>query len=110
MDPRLREMFQHYNYLPERQVMVAGRKIDVPVVYPDASAIMVFFPAQLDRVKKIINTERIQPIKLWTGKTILAVTLFDYRECAIGPYREFTMSIPVVIGSRFVPPILPLVR
>lgn len=105
----LEEEVKKYRYTPEYQVEVAGLKIDVPVKYADASAFMVLFPISMEKAKNLLKSSRLTPVSILKGRAVLAITFFDYRESPVGPYHEFTFSIPVVVDSKINIPILPLI-
>ena len=109
MKERLEELLKDFNYVPQYQVDVMGKKIDVPVKYSDTSAFMVFFPISLKKAKDFLRSVRLAPVSILGGRCVLAITFFDYRDCPVGPYHEFTFSIPVMADSKFNIPILPLI-
>ncbi|MDO8572488.1 MAG: hypothetical protein Q7S11_01810 [bacterium] len=87
-------------------VNVSGVEIDVPAVYGKVSATMSFFPASYTKVEQLIGNKRIFPMKIFPGVAILAVTVFDYMDAPVGPYREIALSVPSTIDKKI--PILPL--
>ena len=109
MKKRLETLLKDFNYVPEYQVDVMGKKVDVPVKYSDASAFMIFFPISLGKAKDFLRSDRLAPVSILGGRCVLAVTFFNYYDCAIGPFQEFTFSIPVMVDSKFNIPILPII-
>lgn len=90
-------------------VNVEGIPIKVPVAYEDVSALMLFFPANYTKIQNIIRSERITPVKIFGNTCLLGLTIFDYIKCEVGPYRELALSVPVMLDTKFTPPVLPLV-
>ena len=109
MKKRLDVLMKDFNYIPQYQVDVMGKKVDVPVKYSDARAFMIFFPISLKKAKDFLGSDRLMPVSIMNGKCVLAITLFNYRDCPVGPYNEFTFSIPVRVDAKFNTPILPLI-
>lgn len=109
MAEKLEALLKDYDYTPQYQVEVMGRKIDVPVKYSDASAFTVFFPISFEKAQRWFKSIRLTPVSILRGKCVLAITFFDYRKCPVDPYHEFTFSIPVLIDSKFTVPILPII-
>ena len=109
MKEKLEEIVRKYNYSPKYQVDVMGKKVDVPVKYSDASALMVFFSISLKKAKSLLDSERLTPVSILGGRCLLGITFFDYRDCPAGPYHEFTFSIPVLVDSKFHIPLLPII-
>jgi len=92
---------------PQYHVEVLGKKIAVPLVYADASAVMLFFTANANAVNKLLPN-KLSSIKVWPGKSLFAVNFFNYRDSPAGPYTEFTFSLPVQINARLKVPVLPI--
>src|SRR3989344_1379406 len=109
MKEKLEEMGRRHDYSPKYQVDVLGRKVDVPVKYSNASALMVFFSISLKKAKGLLDSERLTPVSIFGNKCLLGITFFDYRDCPVGPYHEFTFSIPVLVDSKFHIPFLPII-
>lgn len=108
MNKQLKKLLEHHDYSSKYQVTVFDRKIDVPVVYAHASALMAFFPISLDKAVKLLKTKRLKPVSILGGRCLVGVTIFDYHDCPVGPYRELALSIPVTLDSAFSVPLLPL--
>jgi len=87
-------------------VNVAGIEIGVPAVYGKVSATMSFFPVSYTKVKQLVKNERVFPVKIFPDVAILAVTVFDYAEAPVGPYKEIAISVPSTVDKKI--PILPL--
>lgn len=108
MKEKLESLLTEFDFSPKYQVNVMGRKIDVPIKYSDASAFMVFFSISFKKAKEILNSSRLSPVRIIGNKCLLGITFFNYRDCPVGPYHEFTLSIPVVVDTIFNIPIIPI--
>lgn len=97
------------NLEPHHKVKVMGKDIDVPVKYLDGSVFMIFFPISFKKAKDLLQSNRLTPVRLMGDRCVLGITIFEYRDSPVGPYNEFTFSIPVMIDSKFHAPILPIV-
>lgn len=109
MKEKLESLLKDFDFSPKYQVDVMGRKINVPVKYSDTSAFMVFFSISLKKAKEILNSSRLSPIRIIWDRCVLGVTFFNYRDCPVGPYHEFTFSIPVIVDAIFNVPIIPII-
>ena len=105
---KLENLFKSYNYTPKYQVDVMGRKIDVHVKYSDTRAVMAIFPAWVKNIRGFIGTERFQPVRISRERCLLCITIFDYKTCQIGAYKEIALSVPVLFDAHFAIPYLPL--
>lgn len=109
MKKNLLSLLNNSDKKSESQIDVSEKKVDIPVKYTDASAFLVFFSASLEKVKNLLKSDRLSPVMTTPGRCLFGVTFFDYRECPVGPYHEFTFSIPVMVDSNFKIPLLPIV-
>ena len=106
-EENLEKYFQ--NVKIDDRVMVSGNLIDVPVRYPELSAVMGLFPISINAAKSLITVKRIKPVSILRGQCLLGITIFDFIECPVGPYRELALSIPVMLDQKISIPFLPLV-
>lgn len=108
INKKLELLFAESDFSPKTYVDVMGEKIDVPVKYSDANAFMVFVPISYEAAKAHINNERLKPVSIFKKRALLGVTIFNYTDCQVGPYRELALSIPVLLDTSFPLPVLPL--
>lgn len=90
------------------KIEVEGVTIDIPVKYPDAQAVMVFLSVSKKKLEETLGTQRLKPISIFKGRSVLGITIFNYRKSPVGVYRELALSVPVLLDSRISIPILPL--
>lgn len=101
--------FLQKEYIDEGNIKVSDINIALPVKYTNLEAYMFFFPCYLDKVFSMIDSNRISPVKLGLNRGVLGITIFDYLECPVGPYREVALSVPVLLDSKLNIPLMPLV-
>ena len=88
-----------------------GVTIDLPVEYYDWTFINTAFPAPLDKVKRILPTEKLQPILLLPGITLVQIGAFEYRRIkGVAPYNELAVSIPVQYEPKSNYPCKPIIH
>lgn len=95
------------NYKVERQVRVGDILVDVPLKYR-CRAINLFFPISTKKAKEIIKTQKIKPLEIFFGKSLLCITLFDFYSGPVGHYTEIALSIPVSYNSKLILPLFSL--
>lgn len=105
----LEKKLTEYPYKKDYTHDFEGIKIDIPMVYEGASTIMHLMPIKIEDARKFIPDNRVKPVCLLPGVTLLAINIFDYRKCATGPYNEFTFSVPVRFEPKVNLPVLPLI-
>lgn len=105
----LKEKLKKYPYEVDYVHSVDGVNINIPMIYGDASTVVHFFLVDIKKAKNFIKDERIKPIAVAPGKTLLAINTFEYRELKSGSFEEFTFSIPVRFGKVLNIPLIPLI-
>lgn len=109
MKEKLESLLKDFDFSPKYQVDVMGQKIDVPVKYSNTRAFMVFLPISIKKATELISNKRFNPVSILKKRCLLGITIFDYIECPVGPYREIALSIPVTLDSKISIPFLPLI-
>lgn len=99
MKDKLAEMLDSYKYKVQKTVNILGVKVDIPVVYSDARVMMVIFTAPISKLTSLVQSPRLKPVGLTPKTGIIALNIFEYRKCPIGPFYEFTISTPIVFDS-----------
>ena len=76
-----------------------GHSYRTPVFYLDATAISAGFLTPLQRLREILPSPRLQPLRAtpWHGVTV--ITAFEFRETDIGPYNEVAIAIPITLDK-----------
>jgi hypothetical protein len=72
-----------------------GYHLHVPVFYTDFRMISATFLSPLDKVKALLPSSRLHPMRPMPGKAAVSVTAYEYRESDLGPYNEVMLGIPV---------------
>ena len=106
---KLQEELKKYPYKRDYLHSVDGIDIDIPMVYGDASSIMYFMPMSIKKAMDFIPDKRVKPVAIFNDTTLLAINVFEYRQSKVGPFNEFTFSIPVMMDAKFNIPVLPLI-
>ncbi len=75
------------------------RSISVPLFYYDVASIGVAFLTPMDRIRALLPTPRMHPLRVtpWHGMT--TINAYEYRDCDIGPYNEVAIGFPVTIDE-----------
>lgn len=75
------------------------RTINVPLFYYDAASISVAFLTPLDKIRKLLPSPRMHPLRVtpWHGMT--TINAYEYRDCDLGPYNEVAIGFPITIDQ-----------
>lgn len=93
----------------EKVVLSTGMHMGLPVRYYDFSWMGAFFTASAAKVLQLLPSNKLKPVLLLPGTTMVALTAFEYRKIAdVEPYNEFAISIPVQYGPSMNVPGLPM--
>jgi Acetoacetate decarboxylase (ADC) len=97
--------------IPLRQRRLAGRHglvdgipFEMPVNSSDSPALMAAFGIDATAAARLLPGEEIHPLRIPGGRSVLLVTVIDYRHTDIGRYIEFSIAIACTRGPRPVPP------
>ena len=83
--------------------------VRAPIRYRDAASILAVFPARAGVAARLLPHPRFRLVRLAPGVTMVAVAVFAYRDCDIGPYNELAVSLPVTYG-RWSLPLWPMLQ
>jgi hypothetical protein len=101
------------NFFPKANIqeviLSTGAHIGLPVRYYDWSWMSALFPAPVAKVQRLLPSNKLKPLLLIPGTTMVALAAFEYRKIsAVEPYNEFTISVPVQYDPTVNVPGLPL--
>lgn len=90
------------------RVKLDGYNIEIPLRYR-CRAINIVFPIVTAALTEIEGFENFKPLELIPGTSLLAISVFDFYQSPVGPYKELTLSVPVASNKdRFVTPVISL--
>ena len=73
--------------------------ISVPIFYYDISSISAAFLTPLDKIKALLPSPRMKPLRVTPWHGLTAITAYEYRDCDLGPYNEVSISFPITIDK-----------
>jgi hypothetical protein len=81
-----------------------------PTFYADVMCAIAIFLCDYGRAKAILPHPSMQPVKMPGGRSVVLLSCYQYRNVMnIAPYNEIAMTIPIMVGAGYAPPLLPLV-
>lgn len=75
------------------------RTIFCPLFYYDASTLAAQFLASIERVREVLPSPRMRPLRVTPWHCVVAISAFEYRDSDIGPYNEVMIGIPFVLDD-----------
>ena len=70
--------------------------VRLPILYADGTALLAFFWVDRARARRVLEGSGLEPLRFPSGRALLALGLYDYRETSIGPYHEVGSALAVV--------------
>lgn len=102
-------------FLPRRIQRQSGRYSrvdDIPYALPvnskGAPALMAAFTVDARRVANLLPGNELHPLRVSRERSVLLISVIDYKETDIGAYIEFSIGLACTHGHRPAPPLLPL--
>ena len=86
-----------FQEIEHTQVPWGDRQIWVPVFYYDFMTLGTYWLAPFEKVKALLPSNRMIPYRVSPWHTLVSITVYEYRDCDIGPYNEVSFSIPFTL-------------
>ena len=52
----------------------------------------------------------VKPVKMTKGRSLVAISCYEYKKVlGVRPYNEIAVAIPVMVNTKFSPPLLPMI-
>jgi hypothetical protein len=81
-----------------------------PTFYADVTCAIAIFLCDYSRALACMPHPSMQPVKMPGGRSVVLFSCYEYKNVMnIAPYNEIAMTIPIMIGGGWAPPVLPLV-
>lgn len=76
-----------------------GHPLPLPVFYYDLTAVLAGFLTPLDKVKRILPSPRMKPLRATPWHAVTVIACFEYRDCDAGPYNEVGITFPFTMDK-----------
>jgi hypothetical protein len=81
-----------------------------PTFYADVMCAIAIFLCDYERAKAILPHPSMKPATMPGGRAVVLFSCYQYRKVMnLAPYNEIAMTIPIMVGAGYTPPLLPLV-
>jgi len=81
-----------------------------PTFYADVTCAVAIFLCDRERARAMMPHPSMRPVKMPGGRSVVLFSCYEYRNVMnIAPYNEIAMTIPIMVGDGWAPPLLPLV-
>lgn len=93
---RQEEFFQQIEHV---EVPWGSKTIFFPVFYYDVATLSVQFLAPIARIKQLLPSSRLKPLRITPWHCVVSISALEYRDSDIGPYNEVSIGIPVMLDE-----------
>jgi hypothetical protein len=76
--------------------------VKLPIFYYESKSMTAMFTASTHAVRKRLP-DSLHPVELFPGRSMVAVSAFEYASCDIGPYNEVSIAAVVNHGRKGLP-------
>jgi hypothetical protein len=81
-----------------------------PTFYADVMCAIAIFLCDYGRAAAMLPHPSMRPVRMPRGRSVVLFSCYRYRNVMnLVPYNEIAMTIPIMVGAGFAPPLLPLV-
>jgi len=86
--------------VPQQPVSVAGYEGVTPAFYYDYSQASVVLATPLERIRELLPSPRLYPLRLTPRSGVTVIVAYQYRDSDIGPYSEVAIGFPVTVDRN----------
>ena len=83
--------------VPQRLITAAGYEVTIPTFYFDFAQASVVLATPLERIRELLPSPRLYPLRLTPRSGVTVVVAYQYRDTDIGPYNEVAIGFPVTV-------------
>ncbi len=87
----------------------ASGPVQVPVLYRDVTSMWAFFEAPVDKVRRILPSNKLKPVLVGRAKAIYGFAAFEYKDTTVGAYNEVGTGPAVLYNPPVNLPLLPAI-
>jgi len=81
-----------------------------PTFYADVMCAIAIFLCDAGRAEALLPHPSMKPVSMPGGRAVVLFSCYQYRNVMnLAPYNEIAMTIPIMVGAGYTPPLLPLV-
>jgi len=86
--------------VPQRLITAAGYEVTIPTFYYDYSQASVVLVTPLERIRELLPSPRLYPLRLTPRSGVTVIVAYQYRDTDIGPYNEVAIGFPVTVDRN----------
>jgi hypothetical protein len=71
-----------------------------PIFYREVSYLGVFLLAPLHKIRDLLPSKRMYPLRLTPWHSMFTITATEYKDSDVGPYNQVSVGIPFVLDKQ----------
>jgi hypothetical protein len=88
-----------FSEIEHREVPWGQTSIAVPIFYRDVMSLGALFLASTARLRALLPSSRMHPLRITPWHGILSVSVNQFRDSDLGPYNEVAVSVPFTLDK-----------
>ena len=88
---------EFFRQIEHMEIAWGRRTLFFPLFYYDVASLSVQFLVSIERMRKLLPSSRMHPLRITPWHSVITISAFEYRDSDIGPYNEVSIGIPVVL-------------
>ena len=109
-DPFFKRFQLRKNSEPLKLSDEISKDYSFPTFYGDVTCAIAIFLCDYKEAADLMPHASFRPVKATRGRSFVIISCYEYKNVLnIPSYNEIAMTIPVMVGGGFSPPLLPLV-
>jgi hypothetical protein len=109
-DPFFQRFRLHPAPAPLQLTADISKTYSFPTFYADVTCAVGIFLCDRERARALLPHRSMEPVKMPGGRAVVLFSCYEYKNVMnLAPYNEIAMTIPIMVGSGWAPPVLPLV-
>jgi hypothetical protein len=108
------EFFTQFEVRPAPEPLalsdVVSKRYSFPTFYADVTCAIAIFMCDWSRARAMMPHPSMRPVRMPGGRSAVLFSCYEYKNVMnLAPYNEIAMTIPIMVGGGWSPPLLPLV-
>jgi hypothetical protein len=89
-----------FEAVPQAPFDFHGTEIMRPVFYYDYTSIQVLFLTPVEKVRALLPSDRLHPMRFTPRSAVTAVSVIEHRDSGVGPYNLGFIGFPVTVDRQ----------
>ena len=88
---------------PGKQAKYGEASFELPILYLRDDFFGLYYTADTKKISQILPSDKLTPVTMPNGRSVIAIMAYNYLETTIGSYGEVPVAIPVLFEKKQLP-------